>query len=91
MPDLRSEGNQGRANRGRERMDTHLESLELSALVPAAFPLFFHALDGDEMRICILWLLRAKDPKVRRAWVCETVAGLVLQVTQVTNAAPWLR
>ena len=40
-----------------------------------------------------LWLppvLRAKDPKVRRARVCETVAGLVLQVTQVTNAAPWL-
>ena len=36
-------------------------------------------------------LLRAKDPKVRRARVCETVAGLVLQVTQVTNAAPWLR
>jgi len=24
-------------------------------------------------------LLRAKDPKVRRAWVCMTVAGLVLQ------------
>ena len=35
-------------------------------------------------------VLRAKDPKVRHAWVCETVAGLVLQVTQVTNAAPWL-
>ena len=35
-------------------------------------------------------VLRAKDPKVRRARVCETVAGLVLQVTQVTNAAPWL-
>jgi len=41
MPDLQSEGNQGKANRGRERMDTHLEFLELSALVPAAFPLFF--------------------------------------------------
>ena len=36
-------------------------------------------------------VLRAKDPKVRRARVCKTVAGLVLQVTQVTNAAPWLR
>jgi len=24
-------------------------------------------------------VLRAKDPKVRRAWVCITVAGLVLQ------------
>jgi len=24
-------------------------------------------------------VLRAKDPKVRRAWVCMTVAGLVLQ------------
>ena len=36
-------------------------------------------------------VLRAKDPKVRRARVCETVVGLVLQVTQVTNAAPWLR
>ena len=35
-------------------------------------------------------MLRAKDPKVRRARVCETVAGLVLQETQVTNAAPWL-
>ena len=23
-------------------------------------------------------VLRAKDPKVRRAWVCKTVAGLVL-------------
>ena len=36
-------------------------------------------------------MLRAKDPKVRRARVCEMVAGLVLQETQVTNAAPWLR
>ena len=25
------------------------------------------------------YVLRAKDPKVRRAWVCITVAGLVLQ------------
>ena len=24
------------------------------------------------------------------AWVCETVAGLVLQGTQVTNADPWV-
>ena len=24
-------------------------------------------------------VLRAKDPKVRRAWVCITAAGLVLQ------------
>jgi len=24
-------------------------------------------------------MLRAKDPKVRRAWVCITAAGLVLQ------------
>ena len=37
------------------------------------------------------YMLRAKDPKVRRAQVCEMVAGLVLQETQVTNAAPWLR
>ena len=36
-------------------------------------------------------MLRAKDPKVRRARVCETVAGLVLQGTQVTNADPWMR
>ena len=36
-------------------------------------------------------MLRAKDLKVRRAWVCETVAGLVLQGTQVTNADPWMR
>ena len=36
-------------------------------------------------------MLRAKDPKVRCAWVCETVAGLVLQGTQVTNANPWMR
>ena len=36
-------------------------------------------------------MLRAKDPKVRRAWVCETVVGLVLQGTQVMNADPWMR
>jgi hypothetical protein len=36
-------------------MATHLEFLEPSALVLAAFPLVFHALDGDEMRIRILW------------------------------------
>ena len=36
-------------------------------------------------------LLRAKDLKVRRARICETVAGLVLQGTQVTNADPWMR
>ena len=36
-------------------------------------------------------MLRAKDPKVRRARVCKTVAGLVLQGTQVTNADPWMR
>ena len=35
-------------------------------------------------------MLRAKDPKVRHARVCETVAGLVLQGTQVTNADPWM-
>ena len=35
-------------------------------------------------------VLRAKDPKVRRAQVCEMVAGLVLQGTQVTNADPWM-
>ena len=35
-------------------------------------------------------VLRAKDPKVRHAWICETVAGLVLQETQVTNADPWM-
>ena len=35
-------------------------------------------------------LLRAKDPKVRRAQVCETVVGLVLQGTQVMNADPWM-
>jgi hypothetical protein len=43
------------SKRERERVSTHLEFLEPSALVPAAFPLFFHALDGDEMRIRILW------------------------------------
>ena len=36
-------------------------------------------------------MLGAKDPKVRRAWVCETVVELVLQGTQVTNADPWMR
>ena len=36
-------------------------------------------------------MLRAKDPKVRHAQVCETVAGLVLQGTQVTNTDPWMR
>ena len=40
---------------------------------------------------CRSQVLRAKDPKVRRAQVCETVAGLVLQGTQVTNADPWMR
>ena len=35
-------------------------------------------------------MLRAKDPKVRHAQVCETVAGLVLQGTQVTNTDPWM-
>ena len=39
----------------------------------------------------IPFLLRAKDPKVRRAWVCETVVGLVLQGTQMTNTDPWMR
>ena len=28
---------------------------------------------------------------MQRAWVCEMVAGLVLQGTQVTNADPWMR
>ena len=28
---------------------------------------------------------------MRRARVCKTVAGLVLQGTQVTNADPWVR
>ena len=35
-------------------------------------------------------MLRAKDPKVQCAWVCETVVGLVLQGTQVMNADPWM-
>ena len=35
-------------------------------------------------------MLRAKDPKVQCAWVCETVVGLVLQETQVMNADPWM-
>ena len=35
-------------------------------------------------------MLRAKDPKVRHAWVGKMVAGLVLQGTQVTNADPWM-
>jgi len=38
--------------------------------------------EGDEegcVSLCISMLLRAKDPKVRRARVCMTVAGLVLQ------------
>ena len=39
----------------------------------------------------MLGVLRAKDPKVRHARVCEMVAGLVLQGTQVTNADPWMR
>lgn len=38
-----------------ERLATHLELLELSAFVPAAFPLFFHALDGDETHVRVLW------------------------------------
>ena len=36
-------------------------------------------------------MLRAKDPKVRCAQVCEMVVGLVLQGTQVTNTDPWMR
>ena len=36
-------------------------------------------------------MLRAKDPKVRHAWVCEMVAGLVLQGIQMTNTDPWMR
>ena len=36
-------------------------------------------------------MLRAKDPKVRRAWFCEMVVGLVLQGIQVMNADPWMR
>ena len=36
-------------------------------------------------------MLRAKDPKVRRARFCETVAGLVLQGTQGTTTDPWVR
>ena len=36
-------------------------------------------------------MLRAKDPKVRCARVCEMVVGLVLQGTQVMNADPWMR
>ena len=32
----------------------------------------------------------AKDPKVRRAQVCEMMVGLVLQGTQVMNADPWI-
>ena len=35
-------------------------------------------------------MLRAKDPKVQHARVCETVAGLVLQGTQMMNADPWM-
>ena len=35
-------------------------------------------------------VLRAKDPKVRHAQVCEMVAGLVLQGTQVMNTDPWI-
>ena len=35
-------------------------------------------------------MLRAKDPKVRRAQVCDMVAGLVLQGTQVMNTDPWM-
>ena len=38
----------------------------------------------------IAMMLWAKDPKVRCARVCETVVGLVLQGTQVTNANPWM-
>src|SRR5712671_2889749 len=38
-----------------ERMNTYLELLELSALFPAPCPLLFHALDGDETHILILW------------------------------------
>ena len=35
-------------------------------------------------------MLRAKDPKVRHAWVCKMVVGLVLQGTQVMNTDPWM-
>ena len=35
-------------------------------------------------------MLRAKDPKVQRARICEMVVGLVLQGTQVMNADPWM-
>ena len=47
---------------------------------------------GSQVCGFICWMvLRAKDPKVRHAWVCEMVAGLVLQGTQVMNADPWMR
>ena len=36
-------------------------------------------------------MLRAKDPKVRHAQICEMVVGLVLQGTQVMNTDPWMR
>ena len=68
----------------------------LYPLTPPALPLCslgnkpIHTTMATPTFIAITILLRAKDPKVRRARVCETVAGLVLQETQVTNAAPWL-
>ena len=55
MPDSWRKANVMRGGRTEKRMGTHFEFLELSALVPAAFPLFFHALDGGETRIRILW------------------------------------
>ena len=43
---------EGRAEEG--DIGAHLEFLELSALIPA-FPFPFHALDGHELHIRILW------------------------------------
>ena len=42
------------------------------------------------LQVCICQVLRAKDPKVRHAWVCVMVVGLVLQGTQVMNTDPWM-
>ena len=43
---------EGRAEEG--DIGAHLQLLELSALIPA-FPFPFHALDGHELHIRILW------------------------------------
>ena len=48
---------------------TDLELLELSTLLPAACQLSFHALDGDETYIRILWSSTDDRSHRRNRWI----------------------